>query len=61
VIALGKPKGKIVPYSIKPDGDTRHWRDESGVHDVPKYSVDEIIVSSGYSPVSSPFRGEETG
>lgn len=45
VIALGKPKEKIVLESLGPDGDIRYWRDASGGHHVPKRSQEEIIVS----------------
>lgn len=45
VIALGKPKEKIVLESLGPDGDIRYWRDASGGHHVPKRSLEEIIVS----------------
>lgn len=45
VIALGRPKEKVVIDPMPPDGDTRYWRDEKDVHHVPKRSLDEIIVS----------------
>ena len=48
VIALGKAKENIVLESLGPDGDIRYWRDQSGVHHVPKRSLDDIIVS--FSP-----------
>lgn len=46
VIALGKPRETIVLEAVGPDGDIRYWRDESGVHHVPKRSLEEIIIHS---------------
>lgn len=46
VLAIGKPKEEIVLEGIGPEGDIRYWRDEKGVHHVPKRELDEIIVHS---------------
>jgi nitroreductase len=43
VLALGKPAEEVVLEPIK-ENDHKYWRDECGVHHVPKRSLDEIIV-----------------
>jgi nitroreductase len=47
VIALGKPKEKVVIDEMQ-NGDFTYWRDENGVHHVPKRAVDELVVKDGY-------------
>ncbi len=44
VVALGKPKEEVVLETVGPDGRTAYWRDERGVHHVPKRPLEEIIL-----------------
>jgi len=43
-IALGKPRETVVVEKVGPEGDTKYWRDEQGVHHVPKRDLDELII-----------------
>jgi len=47
VLALGKPAETVVLEDLEPGGDTRYWRDEEGVHHVPKRGLAELIVTDG--------------
>jgi nitroreductase len=44
VVALGKPVEQVVLTEVGETGDIKYYRDESGIHYVPKRSLQELIV-----------------
>jgi nitroreductase len=45
VLALGKPKETVVVETVGEDGNIRYWRDEDGVHHVPKRRLSDLIYT----------------
>ena len=46
VLAIGKPSEACVIEPLGEDGDIRYWRDENGLHHVPKRSLNDIIYKT---------------
>lgn len=44
VVALGRAAETVALEEVGPDGDVRYWRDDAGVHHVPKRSVGDIVI-----------------
>ena len=44
VIALGRPREKVVLEEIAPGESIKYWRDDQGVHHVPKRRLEDIIL-----------------
>lgn len=44
VLALGKPKEKVVIDPLAPDGDIKYWREPDGTHHVPKRQLNDLIL-----------------
>ena len=46
VVALGKPREEAVIDPLVADASVKYWRDDQGVHHVPKRLLDDVIVST---------------
>lgn len=45
VISLGKPKEEICIEDLEEGGDFKYYRDEEGVHHVPKRRLEDILIN----------------
>lgn len=45
VLALGKPAEEVVVEDLSADASVRYWRDEAGVHHVPKRRIEDLIIA----------------
>lgn len=43
-IALGEPREEVIIEDLDAAESTRYWRDEDGVHHVPKRSLEDVIL-----------------
>jgi nitroreductase len=46
VLALGRPAETVVVEDVGPGGGIRYYRDENGVHHVPKRALDDLILET---------------
>jgi nitroreductase len=45
VLAIGKPREQVVLETVGSDSSIRYWRDNDGVHHVPKRELEDLIVA----------------
>jgi hypothetical protein len=44
LVALGKPAETVVLEDMEKDASTSYYRDENGVHHVPKRKLSDIVI-----------------
>ncbi|OEU49697.1 MAG: nitroreductase [Desulfobulbaceae bacterium S5133MH15] len=45
VVALGRPRETVIIEECKEDSDIKYWRDDDGVHHVPKRSLESCLIT----------------
>ena len=45
VLAIGKPREQVVLETVGSDNSIRYWRDNEGVHHVPKRKLEDLIIA----------------
>ncbi len=45
VVAIGEAKERIAIEETDNEGDIKYWRDDDGVHHVPKYPLGKIVIT----------------
>lgn len=48
VIALGKPKEKVILEEVIDPKNTKYWRDKDDIHHVPKRPLEDLIYKLGH-------------
>jgi len=46
VLALGKSVETVKLAAIPPDGSIKYWRDEKGIHYVPKRTLSDVVLNT---------------
>ena len=44
VLAFGYPAEQVVLEKVGSDGNTKYWRDSTGIHHVPKRSLEDVLI-----------------
>jgi len=50
VMALGEPRERVVIDALAANADIRYWRDQEGVHHVPKRNLTDVVIRVFDSP-----------
>ena len=50
VIALGSPRERVALEAKKPEDSIKYWRDDKGVHHVPKRKLEDVIIGTETKP-----------
>jgi nitroreductase len=45
IVALGRPRETVIIEECRTDSDVKYWRDDDGLHHVPKRSLDSCLIT----------------